>query len=47
MNSSSTQSTAPEGSRRPTDRPRLNRAWNALLWTAVIALAVTPYPWWW
>jgi hypothetical protein len=47
MNSSSTQPPAPEGSRRRTDRPRLNTAWKALLWTVVIALAVAPYPWWW
>jgi hypothetical protein len=47
VNSSSTQPPTPEGSRRPTDRPRINTAWKALLWTAVIALAVAPYPWWW
>jgi hypothetical protein len=28
------------------DRPRLNAAWKALLWTVVVALAVAPYPWW-
>jgi hypothetical protein len=47
MSSSSAQPSAPEGTRHRTDRPRLNAAWKALLWTVVVALAVAPYPWWW
>jgi hypothetical protein len=33
--------------RRLSNHPRLNTAWNALLWISVIALAVFPFPWWW
>jgi hypothetical protein len=33
--------------RRLRNHPRLNTAWNALLWISVIALAVFPFPWWW
>ena len=40
MNSPSTPT------RRNGDHPRLNRAWNALLWLSVIVLAITPFPWW-
>jgi hypothetical protein len=29
-----------------TDHPRLKAARDALLWLAVIVLAVAPYPWW-
>jgi hypothetical protein len=29
-----------------TDHPRLKTARNALLWVAVIVLAVLPFPWW-
>lgn len=46
MTSSSTQLPTPEGPRRCRDHPRVNVAWNALLWLAVIALAVAPFPWW-
>jgi hypothetical protein len=28
------------------DHPRAKRGWKALLWLAVVAVAVTPYPWW-
>jgi hypothetical protein len=44
MSSSPTQSPAPEG--RSNDRPRRNAGWSALLWTAVILLALSPWPWW-
>jgi hypothetical protein len=30
----------------PTDHPRLRTARNALIWFAVIVLAVLPFPWW-
>ena len=29
-----------------TRRPRLNAAGKALLWIAVIVLAISPWPWW-
>jgi hypothetical protein len=46
MTSSSTQlPTTPEGPRRR-DQPRINAAWNAVLWLAVIAFAVAPFLWW-
>jgi hypothetical protein len=33
--------------RNNTDHPRLNAAKNALLWLAVIVLALAPFPWGW
>jgi hypothetical protein len=41
MSSSSTHST------RSPRRPRVNPAQKALLWLAVIVLAVYPFPGWW
>ena len=32
--------------RRRSDHPRANGVWKGLLWLAVIAVAVAPFPWW-
>jgi hypothetical protein len=46
MGSSSPQLPTSQGPRRRTGQARLNVASKALLWVAVIVLAVSPWPWW-
>jgi hypothetical protein len=48
MNSSGPTSSATEREprRRRSDHPRATGAWKGLLWLAVAAVAVAPFPWW-
>jgi hypothetical protein len=47
MNSSDPTSPDTEREERGrSDHPRANGAWKGLLWLAVVAVAVAPFPWW-